>query len=153
MGGNPRFPMWSYGWWLKGYKPDNGDMNKYNFRTPKGFEIILDESGDKNIYSILSDLGYSIVFDSENEQIKITKESINITFGEKLHIEGDGVNLIDEMVFTIDQTIALIDQLALAANIVTPAGPGQFQPPVIIEFQKAKTELGKNKVNLEKLFE
>ena len=47
--GDPRFPLWEHGWWLKDQMPENAELGNYVFTTPKGQRIELDDNLEKTI--------------------------------------------------------------------------------------------------------
>jgi hypothetical protein len=79
--GNPRKPLWNYGYHSKGEKPDDlKDPNKYWFRTPKGLHIEFDDNLLKT--KITTPNGYIFEMDEDSETIKVS--------GGVISLNGDG---------------------------------------------------------------
>ncbi len=112
--GNPKNPIWTYGSIPKGYAPDKASKDVFVFQTPKGYQIIIDESKDE-----------ILVKKSDTDYIKIDDKVSIYAGGENLH------DIID----------SLLTQLSTPLNIVTPSGPGEFNPAtkLILEELKVKT--------------
>jgi hypothetical protein len=88
----------------------------YIFQTPKGYQIVLNEATEEILIRY-----------SDQEYIKI-KDKISIyAGGENLFAVLDG----------------LLEQLLITQNIVTPSGPGEFNPAVKQQLQELKTKTGK----------
>lgn len=47
--GDPRFPLWEYGWWLRDSVPANATPGNFVFRTPSGHRIEMDDNNEEII--------------------------------------------------------------------------------------------------------
>lgn len=109
--GDPKNPLWQYGCFAKGYGPDGSDPEHFIFRTPKG---------------------YTLIFDEKEEQIILKKGENNyIRIKEKISIYANGENLFAQL----DK---LLETLLKPQNIMTPQGPGQFNPDTVTALQQVK---------------
>ena len=114
--GNAKYPIWQYGWIPKDYSPELASHDVYIFQTPKGYQIVLNEATEEILIRY-----------SDQEYIKI-KDKISIyAGGENLFAVLDG----------------LLEQLLITQNMVTPSGPGEFNPAVKQQLQELKTKTGK----------
>lgn len=46
LNGDPKEPMWEYGWWLRGKTPGTTDTKMFTFMTPAGHRIDLDDTNN-----------------------------------------------------------------------------------------------------------
>lgn len=117
---NPAHPVWMGMCPLDNVKPDNANYpNCWELKTRK-WSVTIDDIEDT--VTVKSKTG--------GEKVKVTPQ--NITFG------GGNESLIlgDQLTNFLGQ---LIDTLS-AASIVTPSGPGTFDPGVITNLQTLKTQ-------------
>lgn len=91
--GNPKKPIWSYGHFGKGEKPEDlKDPNLYWFRTPNGLQLLMDDNS--LITKITTPNGFSIEINEETETIQIlTAENYQIK------MDADGIHLDGEVVY------------------------------------------------------
>lgn len=78
--GNPRFPVWSYGYFAKNKKPEElRDLKKYWFKTPKG-TILQADDNDEGFASIKYYKGLEIKIDKDG--IYLIRDSKKISLGQ-----------------------------------------------------------------------
>lgn len=114
--GDVKVPIWEYGCYAKDYAPDGADFEHFIFRTPKGYTLTFDEKDETIILKL-----------NENNYIRIK---------EKISIYANGENLFEQL----DK---LLETLLIAQNIVTPQGPGEFNPVAKQKFTEVKQAIGK----------
>jgi hypothetical protein len=73
-GGNPRFPLWEYGWWLKDNMIDGAEPKVYVFLTPAGHRVEL--SDKNNAIDIKHKSGFHVKLNEDG--IYIGKDSNNL---------------------------------------------------------------------------
>ena len=61
--GNARFPVWEYGWWLRGKAPDNTNPKKFSWVSPNGNRVDLDD--DNNTVKLTTKDGFVIESDGK----------------------------------------------------------------------------------------
>jgi hypothetical protein len=157
--GDPRKPIWSYGHFTKGQKPNNlKDYNNYWFRTPSGHQVELHDDG---YIKVTTSGGHTLLFDDTNKSIKI--ESIG---GKQFEISDDKIHLgqfdgadeaaalgdtlkekLDDLFNNLSN---LIDELA-ASKIMTQLGPQTFMPTDIIILNARKISLEGLKATLSQI--
>jgi hypothetical protein len=98
-GGNPRFPIWEYGWWLKDKTIPGAEPKVYVFLTPSGHRV---ELSDKNNWI---DIKHKSGF-----HVKLFEDGIY--FGKAEHNLG---KLLDDLF-----------QLFSTTTVATVAGPSPF---------------------------
>jgi hypothetical protein len=126
--GDPRRPIWSYGYYGNEEKPIEFSSNKiFGFKTPGGFLILIDD--ENQTLSIKSPNGQSFYVDRDFVKIgKEDNEYEKIANGETLKSKLD----------------TLFDKLIGATIIVPdPAGPwtATFSPTTISDLGTLKLEL------------
>lgn len=116
-GGNPRFPRWEYGWWIKGAGPANVSEKVYAIVTPAGYRLEFNEDS-KEISLIRSD----------NQVMKFaTKFSLNYNGVSQKEIES---NLVQTLIESVVQTTG---------------GPGGFSPNTITKLTEILTKINQMK--------
>lgn len=98
-GGNPRFPMWEYGWWLKDNTIEGAAPKVYVFLTPTGHRVELNDND--NYIDIKHKSGFHVKLNEDG--IYLGKNNKNI--GKFL-----------------DDLFALF----AATTVATPGGPSPF---------------------------
>ena len=114
--GKAEFPIWSYGWIPIAYAPEQASRDVYLIQTPKGYKIALNESTGEIKISF-----------TDNSFIRVK---------DKISIQADGESLFS----LLD---GVLQQLLIAQNIVTPVGPGEFNPAVKQILTDLKTKMSK----------
>lgn len=72
--GDPRFPLWEYGWWLKDNTPEGAMPGVYLFVTPGGQRIELNDN--THIVKITNDVGFQV--EIRPDGLFIGKETFNL---------------------------------------------------------------------------
>lgn len=99
-GGNPRYPVWEYGWWLEGNTPDDVKVKGnqvYALQTPGGARIYLDDSSDK--VTIKNKAGFVVELSDKGISVK-----------------GEGTKSLKEVLSEMNQEVAKL-------TVSTPLGP------------------------------
>lgn len=132
-GGDARYPVWSWGWFLEGKAPKAAKVNGNKidatvFQSKSGHRILMD---DKNKFIMITN--------ASGTQIKITDKGVEIVGNEQKAVRGDDLKtLIDNLLDT------LISSKDLMGN--------PFSPDTILLLNKLKIESNKflsNKVKLQ----
>lgn len=123
--GNPRKPVWSYGYFGKNEKPENlKNPNLIWFVTPGQHKVII--SDEDGYVKIISPGG--AVLELNGDKISLGKET------ESTHPVAFGDT-------TKNKLESLIDILKNATIFTGDAGPQPFLPPVITALEQLKTSL------------
>lgn len=112
-GGNPKFPLWEYGWFLKDQAIEAAESaDHYVFCTPKGHTWVVDEKNDTMYFSFKG-----------GKVIEIKRQKINLgTKGGAAQKATLGDTNKEKLESICDQLINLCD--GLAALTVTCSAPG-----------------------------
>ncbi len=104
--GDPRFPMWEYGWWLKGKAPAGANPKTKIFLTPGGHRIELnDGEGNDNFVDVKHVSGF---------HVKLFSTGIYLGKGDK----------------NIGKLLDDLFQLFQETTVPTPGGPAPFNNAV-----------------------
>jgi len=111
-GGNPKFPLWEFGWWLKDQSIEIADPDIYVFTTPKGHTWVVDEKNDTMYFSY-----------KNGKVIEIKGNKISLgTKGGSAEPAALGDTLVEKLEQTLDLMMDICD--AIIALTVTCNAPG-----------------------------
>lgn len=143
--GDPRFPIWSYGWWTKGNAPEGASPSIKVFQTTSGHRIELDD--ENNLIRLKQGTkGYIVEINTEGISHVASKISLgSLNSSEEKALLGDTTKAKMEAI--IDKIDAILDSLVVL-TVGTAFGPST--PPLnIASFQATKAELVVLKQSLE----
>lgn len=130
-GGDPEFPIWTYGWYPESYAPDGAGVNKYLFTTPAGHKLIFDEVD--GIVKLYFD-GDREISMSHGETILKSGDNI-VTMKEKISINFNGVSMFELLKSFMETTST--------SQMLGQVGPYNWDPNALIDFQNYIVELEK----------
>lgn len=130
-GGDPEYPIWTYGWYPKEYAPKELTPTKFQFITPAGYNITFDEEN-----------GSVLVYFDENREVLMNKDETILKSGdnkvvlkEKISIQFGGVSMVDYL----DALTGIIS----TGQMVGGAGPYVWSPDALVKFEENVLELKK----------
>lgn len=130
-GGNPEFPLWTYGWYPQEYAPKGVEPGKFLLITPAGYKLMLDEVE-----------GLITLYFDDNRELSMSKDETILKSGnntivlkEKISINFGSVNMKDH--------IEELTNLIKGGIMTGGAGPYVWSPDVIAQFELNLVELSK----------
>lgn len=121
--GNPRFPMWEYGWWLQDKLPSSATPGNYLFRTPSGHLFEMDDNNKE--VKITHASGQSVIL-NDDQTIDILGNADNaVRFSELKsaydELRDDLNSLISSHNVHIHLTTATVGATAVP-GVISPTG-------------------------------
>jgi len=126
--GNPRYPIWEYGWWAKDQVPKGASIQNKVFQTTTG---------------------HRLEFDDEHGRIRITAGNGQIVEINKTGISLGSADKSKEPVLLGDTTVALLKEILVGleqAKVTTLAGPMPLLNLATFTAIKQKLESLKSKI-------
>lgn len=130
-GGNPEFPIYTYGWYPQNYAPDEVEPGKYLFITPAGYKLFFDEK--ESLIKLYFDENREILM--KGDETTITSGENSVTMKEKISINFGGVSMFELLNNLIDTTAT--------SQMLGSAGPYSWSPDALAAFQEYIVELKK----------
>jgi Type VI secretion system/phage-baseplate injector OB domain len=143
--GDPRFPLWEYGWWAEGEAPDGATPEKKIIRTTAGHTIVFNDKEGEEAITITDKAGNKYTLDKEG----CSTESKNISLG-KYKTSDEKAVLGDTAQKKLEDILDKMDAICDAVKLVTvPTALGPSGTPLnFVQFDGIKTQIAALKGSL-----
>lgn len=128
-GGDPEYPIWTYGWYPKNYAPEGLTPAKFLITTPAGYKLTFDE-GDGFIRLYFND-DREILMNADETILKSGENTV--TLKEKISINFGGVNMVEYL----EELTNIVSQ----SQMVGGAGPYVWSPDALVLFEESVLKL------------
>jgi hypothetical protein len=122
LGGKPDFPLWEYGWFLKGEVIPGANKDTYMLCSPKGHVWVIDEKNNKIYFQY-----------KDGKSVEITKDNVNFGTLGGTHVPAV---LGDKNETALKELATKIDHIfqALSTSAVTPTDGGAAYKAAIVTY-------------------
>lgn len=139
--GNPRFPIWEYGWWGEGDMPKTATTKNKVIQTHKGHRIEFD---DENNILRITDV-YDHVVEMNSKGVSIISDNISLgTLNKSAEpaVLGDTLmDLLSDMVKMLGGIKAIQTSNGITSAISTAPNWEQFEKKWTTEWEKFKSKV------------